>query len=110
MAKYEANLKGDLKSIVAEVESRVKNSFSASCEENSSYRIGDTRVVIRAYERYSFMGGNRVSLTVVFAECENAIHVTAISTGGSQAMLFKVNTYGEESFLNTIVDVLEKYK
>ena len=110
MAKYDAILKGNLSSIVSEVDSKIKSGFSASCEEHSDYRIGNTRIVIKAYERYSMMGGNRVSLTITFAECDGTIHVTAIATGGSQAMLFKINTFGEEAFLNSIIDVLEKYR
>lgn len=110
MAKYEADLKGNFGLIINEVDSKIKSGFSSSCEEQSDYVIGNTRIVIRAYERYSMVGGNRVSLTVTFAECEGKIHVTAIATGGSQAMLFKVNKFGEKSFLDSITDILNKYK
>ena len=110
MAKYETVLKGNLDVIISDVEKEINSSMSASCEEKSDYRIGNTRIVIRAYERYSFVGGNRVSLNVVFAECDGEIRATAISTGGSQAMFFKINTWGEDAFLESVVNVLEKYK
>lgn len=32
--------------------------------------------------------------------------VSAITSGGSQAMFFKINTWGEENFLNTIKDII----
>ena len=110
MSKYDVTVKGNLDIIISDVERAVNSSFSASCEEQSDYLIGNSRIVIKAYERYTISGGNRVSLTVVFAECGDIIRVTAISTGGSRAMLFKINTYGEDSFLNTVVEVLDKYR
>lgn len=110
MAKYEADLKGNLESIISDVEARVKSSFSATCEEQSDFTVGDTRIAVRAYERYSMIGNNRVSLNITYAECEENIHVTAISTGGSQAIFFKFNTFGEESFLDSVTAVFEKYR
>ena len=35
--------------------------------------------------------------------------VSAVTSGGSQAVLFKINTWGEEAFLNTLRDVLAWY-
>ena len=32
--------------------------------------------------------------------------VTAITSGGSQAMFFKINTFGEESFLDKLREIL----
>lgn len=34
------------------------------------------------------------------------LHLTAITAGGSQAMFFKLNTFGEEAFLDTIADLV----
>ena len=62
---------------------------------------------MRVFERYSYTGGNRVSMNVtLFQAGSGPVHVTAITAGGSQAMLFKLNTFGEEAFLDTIRDVL----
>ncbi|WP_417104346.1 DUF6054 family protein [Hominenteromicrobium sp.] len=38
------------------------------------------------------------------------LFLSAITSGGSQAMLFKINTWGEESFLSTLADVAEGLK
>ena len=35
------------------------------------------------------------------------LHLTAITAGGSQAMFFKINTWGEEAFLDTLARVLD---
>ena len=34
--------------------------------------------------------------------------VSAITSGGSQAIFFKINTWGEDAFLETIADVIEQ--
>ena len=62
---------------------------------------------MRVFERYSYAGGNRVSMNVtVFQNGTGPIHISAITSGGSQAMFFKINTWGEESFLATIEDLI----
>ena len=42
------------------------------------------------------------------AQGEN-IHVIAITSGGSQAMFMKMNTVGEEAFLEKIADFIDNY-
>lgn len=85
----------------------VDGSVSASLEEHSDFRSGEARCAICAFERYSFSGGNRVSLTVtLFQNGDGPIHLSAIATGGSQATFFKVNTWGEEAFLDKLRDLL----
>ena len=58
---------------------------------------------------YSMMGGNRLSLTLtMFQNADSPIRLSAITAGGSQAVFFKVNTLGEESFLDDVKDLLEE--
>jgi hypothetical protein len=55
------------------------------------------------FERYSWSGGNRVSLSVtLFKGDEDKIYLSAITSGGSQAVFFKLNTLGEEAFLEKL--------
>ena len=68
------------------------------------------RCAVRVYERYSAMGGNRVSMAVTLVGNGQNLFLSAITSGGSQAMLFKINTWGEESFLSTLADVAEGLK
>ena len=35
-------------------------------------------------------------------------NVTAITSGGSQAVFFKVNTVGENAFLDTIIEAIDR--
>jgi len=52
------------------------------------------------------MGGNRVSLNVTLFGSGNSLKLSAITSGGSQAMFFKVNTIGEEAFLDKLREIL----
>lgn len=111
MAKYEAELSGDFDRILKDIDDAVLNrSFSASVEEKSSFSSGDNRCEVRVYERYSYIGQNRVSMSVTLFKAGDRIFVSAITSGGSQALLFKINTIGEDSFLETVTDVLHSYK
>lgn len=77
MAKLERTLNGDYNSILKKIENGIiSGSVSASLEASSDFRSGD------------------------------AIHLSAITAGGSQAMLFKVNTLGEEAFLDKLRELL----
>jgi len=55
------------------------------------------------------MGGNRVSLNITLIGNGNRLFLTAITSGGSQAVFFKMNTMGEESFLNCVKEIVENY-
>ena len=43
------------------------------------------------------------------SEADGQIRLSAITSGGSQAVFFKVNTLGAESFLDTIRDTVERF-
>ena len=57
----------------------------------------------------SYIGGNRVSMNVTILGYQDYIELIAITAGGSQATFFKVNTWGEEAFLDKIIDPVEEY-
>lgn len=108
MAKLEQTLSGNFNQILNKIEQGILNgSMSASLEESSDFHSGDARCSVRVFERYSCSGGNRVSLSVtLFQNGNDAIHLSAITTGGSQAMFFKINTFGEEAFLDKLRELL----
>ena len=110
MAKYERSFNGDFSAFMNALnESILNGSISASLEDSSSIAIGDVRCEVRVYERYSWTGGNRVSLNVTALGHDGRICVTAITSGGSQAMFMKMNTVGEEAFLEKVADFIDKY-
>jgi len=108
MAKIERTLQGDFSSILKKiVDGIVSGSVSATLEDTSDFYSGDARCSVRVFERYSYMGGNRVSLSVtLFQNGDDPIRLSAITSGGSQAMFFKVNTFGEEAFLDKLLELL----
>jgi hypothetical protein len=55
------------------------------------------------------MGSNRVSLAVTLVGEGANLQVSAITAGGSQAVLFKINTFGESAFLDRFIDSVERY-
>ena len=108
MAKIERIIQRDFRQLLAEIETGIVNgSASASLEEASDFHDGDTRCSVRVFERYSWTGGNRVSLSVtLFQNGDGPVHLSAIATGGSPARFFKVNTWGEEAFLEKLDELL----
>lgn len=108
MAKLEKTICSDFDQLLEKIEVGILNgSMSASLEEASNFCGGDARCAVRVFERYSYMGKNRVSLSVtLFQNGNEPIQLSAITAGGSQAMFFKVNTWGEEAFLDKLRELL----
>lgn len=109
MAKYETRLRGDFDDTLRYFHEGILNaSMSASFEDESYFQAAGVRCCVRVYERYSWSGGNRVSLSVTLFGVGDELMLSAITAGGSQAMFFKVNTWGEEAFLDSIRETLER--
>lgn len=109
MAKLEKTLSGNFNGWLERIEKGILDgSVSASLEETSDFRQGDARCAVRVFERYSFVGSNRVSLSVtLFQNGSGPICLSAITTGGSQGVFFKFNTWGEETFLEKLRELME---
>ena len=108
MAKFERTITGDFDDVLDRLHQGVlEGSSSASYEDGSDYVAGDVRCAVRVYERYSWFGGNRVAMSLTLVGDGDRLHLTAITAGGSQAMFFKLNTVGEESFLDTLAQVVD---
>ncbi len=111
VAKYEKHLTGNFDELLELVTDGVLNgSMSASYENGSDWTNGTVRCAVRVFERYSYMGGNRVSMNVTLVGNDRDLFLSAITSGGSQAVFFKLNTLGEESFLEKLVPIVENYK
>lgn len=110
MAKAEYRLTGDFDYIVNSIERGiVGGSTTASLEESSDFNVGNARCSVRVFERYSYSGGNRVSMNITFFQSDDGVtYISAITSGGSQALFFKFNTIGEESFLDKLRETVEK--
>lgn len=109
MAMLERTLTGDFDDIVYKLHHAIMDgSMSASYENGTDYLMGGTRCAVRMYERYSYTGSNRVALCMTLTGYGDQLRLTAITAGGSQAMFFKINTWGEDAFLDTLAQVVDK--
>ncbi len=107
MAKLEKRIRGDFDTVLAKLDSGIlSGSMSANYEDGSDFACGDVRCAVRVYERYSWTGGNRLSMTLtLFGEGDRLI-LSAITSGGSNTMFFKMNTIGEDAFLDTLQSIV----
>ena len=105
MAKLECRLHAPFDAVLDAIDTAIlRGSVSASREDGSDFSAGGHRCAVRVYERYSVIGSNRVSLNVTLLEDGPGVLLSAITSGGSQAVFFKLNTFGEESFLDCVRD------
>lgn len=110
MAELHAHLKGNFDSILADLDNAVTGkSLTAKLEDSSYYKRDNVRCAVKVYERYSYLGKNRVSLSITLLQADEDIFISAITSGGSQAVFFKFNTFGEEAFLDTIRNTINTY-
>lgn len=112
MAKREYRLQGSFDDILNTIHSGIlRASSSASYEDGSEYSANGVRCAVRVYERYSYLGKNRVSMNLTIVGPQNGeLFLSAITSGGSQAVFFKVNTFGEEAFIDTLDDVVRRMR
>ena len=108
MAKYERSFIGDFDHVLSVLHSEIlTGSISATYEDGSDCLQGDTRVAVRVYERFSYSGGNRVSMNLTLVGRGSELFLSVITAGGSQGAFFKFNTWGESAFLDTIRSVAD---
>ncbi len=111
MAKLEGRVKGRFYEVLEKIESGILGgSVSATLEDSSDFECGSAKCSVRVFERYSYMGGNRLSMSVtLFSGEDGEIHISAVTSGGSQAIFFKINTFGEDAFLDKLREIIDVY-
>lgn len=68
---------------------------------------GSARCCVTVFERYSYAGKNRVSLAVTLFTGGDKVRISAVTSGGSQAVFFKLNIFGEEAFMDKFKEFLQ---
>lgn len=108
MAKLEKEINGNFEEILNRIEDGIlRGSISATLEDSSDFIESESRCSVRVFERYSALGKNRVSLSVtLFQTDKSKIHLSAITSGGSGAVFWKVNTFGEKAFLDKLNEII----
>ena len=111
MAVYERKLKGDFDSLLRTLDKEILGrSISATFQGGSDFTTGNVRCAVRVYERYSMIGGNRLAANITLLGNGDELHLSVISSGGSQAMFFKINTFGEEAMNNKIIKIVKQWE
>ncbi len=111
MAQTNVRIRGDFGHFVDYIRDAIlSGSASASLEDKIVYSMGDVRIALLVFERYSLIGSNRVSLSVMITGQNTDLVVNAVSSGGSEALLFKVNTLGEEAFLDKFNEAVAQFR
>lgn len=110
MAKFECTLQGDYDQALRYFHDGILNgSMSASFEDESYFQTFGVRCTVRVYERYSMTGGNRLSMTLTLVGDGEKLYLSGITAGGSQGVWLKINTWGEEAFLDTLRDLAQRW-
>ena len=111
MAIFRHKTSGDLDGFLAHLDSQVLGgSISASREAAYDESVEGARMAVRVYERFSGFSGSRVSLNVSVLESQGELAICAITSGGSRAMFFKVDTVGEGSFMAKAQQAITSYQ
>lgn len=86
--------------------------MSSSLEASRDFEADGSRLAVRVFERYGWTSSNRLSLTLTLFQgrAGGVIEVYAVGSGGSRGMLFKINTWSEESFVDTLRMLLDEYE
>ena len=110
MAIYRTKVKAELSEFSGYIEKKLaEQSTTFTVEHTSEVVSGDAHMKVVACERFSWLGSSRVSLTLSYLARDGWVDLVATSTGGSQAMFFKVNTWGEENFLQTLTNAVQSF-
>ncbi len=109
MPKLECALYGDFDAILQEIDDVLDKNISLTLEESSDFETKHCRCAVRVYERYSFLSGGRVSLNITLLQADNKLFFSGVTSGGSEAIFFKLDTIGEKTFLKKLFNIVKKY-
>ena len=111
MAQYTTTVKGSIAELRRFIEhNKSQLGFTISTEDETEGTVEGIKYYVAGYERYAYIGGNRVSLNVTMMEFSEGVRVVAISLGGSQGAFVKINHWSEDNFLNAFVSIVEDYR
>lgn len=102
--KFESYLNGTFEQVLTHLDHNTEGKTASLTTEESINFAHNYRISVRAYERYSIVGNNRVSAVCTLIETDDKPYIIITTTGGSQAMFFKFNTFGEESFMEVFTN------
>ena len=110
MAKYERRMKGNFDSLLHTLDKEILGrSISATFQGGSDFSAGDVRCAVRVYERHSIVGGTRLAANITLFGVGDDLSLSVISSGGSGAVFFKINTFGESAMTEKVAKIVEEW-
>ena len=110
MAHYQHQLTGDADDFVAYLDRAIpEGSVTTKFETGADHWIGDARMIVHTYERYSALGGNRVSLCISILSVGNAMALSAVSLGRQPGDVLQAEHLRRGAFLKRAVSAIEAY-
>ena len=102
---------GDINQIadIIRTELATKNGVSCTLVDEVKRTIGNSTVFVMVFEKYYARASNRVSLTISISSDGDIIYVDAISAGGGQGWVFKLDWGAEQEFVAVIKTILAPY-
>lgn len=109
MARYENVVVGDFDIVVKIIEEDIINSgISMNLVDESNYRLGETSIAVRIYDKYYARNANRASLSITMAGFENKVFISAIGSGGGQGIFFNFSLGAEDDMVAIVQKSVEK--
>lgn len=110
MAKFGRNFKGNFEDTRSFLNDLVLNTYSTSSKEEEIIKeFNQVKHWFSVYEIYSIIGSNRLSISISLFEYKGEISLDIVGSGGSQAMFFKINTWGEENAVGNLIYYIDNY-
>lgn len=110
MEKYEKTLTGNLDELLEWLRRDITFEYSSNTFQTSSdYATGAVRLAIRVYEHFNSIDNSRISLTVTMLADGEQLFVSAIVSGGGQAVFFDTKDWAGKAFLEMFIQSIEKY-
>ena len=103
--KFKANYEEFQEYLVEKLKSK---SHTIELSDMKYTKMNDVECTVYVFERFSMYSSNYVSMNITLLHYDGNIELFAITSGGSSGLL-RMDTYGEETFLQTLIDPVEEY-
>ncbi|MCY6957770.1 DUF6054 family protein [Clostridium brassicae] len=111
MAKFEQSITGEFEDVLRHLENDISNSgVSMNLEDESNYSYGDTKIVVRVYDKYFMRNGNRASLSLTIVGHGMDIFISAIGAGGGQGVIFNFSLGAEYDMVDIVKESIKRIK
>lgn len=107
MAKFETKIRGNFHEVITALDTFITDSAaSIQTVDETEYRLSDTQIIVRVYDKYFMRNSSRASLSLTAVGQDDVIYISAISAGGGKGAIFNFSWGAEEDFVAVVEDGL----